>query len=202
MLTFDEPSHVYRWNGRVVPNVTRALSMLSDWSNVRHDVLENARREGVDMHRMVELYSRDDLDEETLPEWLQPRLAAYKLFLLQTGFTVDASEARVYHDLMGYAGTADLFGTFERFRIGRKELRVTANIDIKRSFVGGISIGLQTAAYSEAWHSMGYARPELRCALQLREDGTYHLRQYNDRADFSKFLHCLQAYRLREEIHA
>lgn len=202
VLTFDEPSHVYRWNDRVVPNVTRILSVLSDWSKVAPDVLERARQEGVDIHRCVELHAKNDLDEETLPEWLRPRLAAWKLFLAETGFEIEASEARVYHDAWEYAGTADLFGTFGRLKVGRTTKRVPANVDLKRSFIGGRSIGLQTAAYSVAWQRMGNPKPQMRCALQLRDDATYRLRTYDDAGDFSAFTACLQVHKLKEEIAA
>lgn len=199
-LTFDAAGHLYCWNGKPVPNVTRVLEIASDWSKVAFDVLERARQEGEDMHRMVELHSKNDLDEEALPAWLQPRLAAYKRFIAETGFEIEASEARVYHSEMAYAGTADLFGTFAHVRIGGKQQRRTANLDLKRSFYMPRLIGLQTSAYSEAWRRMGNRMPDLRFALRLCEDGTYRLLPCEDRSDFYKFIACLQVHRLREEI--
>jgi hypothetical protein len=201
LLTFDPIEHRYFVDGKPVDNVTRALSLLVDWSKVKADVLENARQEGVAMHRTIELYEARDLDEETLPAWLKPRLDAYKAFKAETGFEVEASEERVYHPVYRYAGTADLFGRFERSRNPRK-----AVIDLKRSFAGGRAIGLQTAAYGEARRERERAGnsvgPYLRYALQLRADGSYRTQEYTNPRDFINFLAVLTTYRLREEMNA
>lgn len=199
-LTFRESDHTYAFNGQPVPNVTRVLSLITDFSKIDPAVLERARQEGVDMHRCVELYSKGELDEPTLPEWLRPRLDAYKRFLAETGFEIDASEERLYHSGFRYAGTADLFGRFTRFKVGRNEVQRTACIDLKRSFYAGRAIGLQTAAYAEAWANRGNPDVQVRAALQLRDDGSYRLQVYSDPSDFHNFLSCLIVTRLKDHM--
>jgi post-segregation antitoxin (ccd killing protein) len=140
MLTFDEGPHLYRWNGEPVPSVTQIIKPLSSFDHVDPDVLERARQEGVAVHKMVELACRDELDEPGLPEWLRPYLAAWRAFVAETGFVLDASEERVYHLDYRYAGTLDLRG---RTRVHPRGL-----FDLKRSFAAGRAIGVQLAAVS------------------------------------------------------
>lgn len=199
MLTFDPGPHEYRWHGKRVPSVTQALSLLTDYSRIPAAVLENARQEGVAMHRLVELHATNDLDEASLPAWMLPRLAAYKKFVADSGFAVIASEQLLYHPAYQYAGTADLFGPM-RIRQGRKEILVEAGIDIKRSFYGGRAIGLQIAAYAEAWKAAGAPPVTHRYALQLRADSTYRLEPFDDKTDFAMFLSCLNVHRLKEQM--
>jgi hypothetical protein len=59
---------------------------------------------------MIEFDIMDDLDEDSLPAWLIPRLAAWRKFKVEAGFSADSSEKKLYHPTLKYAGTADLFG--------------------------------------------------------------------------------------------
>src|SRR4051812_38380690 len=110
MLTFNEPSHEYFWNGRQVVNVTRVLAPLIDLSRIQADVLENARQEGKAIHRMAELECKGDLNESNLPAWLQPYLQAWRKFMTDSGFEMWSSERRLYNKRYAYAGTPDLVG--------------------------------------------------------------------------------------------
>jgi len=185
-LTFRDDIHEYRFGGVVVPSVTQILKPLTDYSFVQAEALENARQAGVAIHKTVELECKGDLDEDALPEWLRPYLSAWRKFVLETGFVLEASEERVYHAGCRYAGTLDLRGATRRHKRGL--------FDIKRSFAAGPAIGVQTAAYANAidW------RDAARFGLQLRGDGTYRLREFNDPADWSVFLALLTVHRYRE----
>lgn len=202
MLTFDPGPHVYRWNGSIVPNVTRVLSLVTDYSHIPAPVLAHAQAEGVAIHKTVELYAKDDLDEASLPQWLVPRLDAFKRFVAETGFVINASEQRVYHHRFAYAGQLDLEGTLQ-LRVGRKSVPTPAIVDVKRSFYAGRAIGLQLAAYDAACPRTSFCSasvPRRRYALQLRADGTYRLEPFTDPADMSNFLACLNVWRLREQM--
>lgn len=199
-IEFDPVSHTYFREGRVVLNVTKVLGQIVDYSKVNPVTLELARREGVEEHRMVELYSKGDLDEPSLPEWLVPKLAAYKRFLDDTGFEIAASEHRVYHPTYDYAGTADLFGWFGRVKVGRGIARRFACVDLKRSFLAGRAIGFQLAAYANAWSAAGGDPVQMRFALRLLANGEYRLEPFEDPRDFNHFLTCLQFHRLKETL--
>lgn len=189
MLTFDEQRHAYEWDGKPVPHVTGVIGFLTDYSRIPPDALERARQQGVAVHRMVELDCRDDLDVESLPEWMAGYYAAWRKFVAETGFRMLLSEQRVYHAKLGYAGTLDLCGVMERID------SAPAIIDIKRSLYAGPAIGLQLAAYQDALTEIKATR---RYALQLQESGTYRLTEFKDRSDLATFLACLTIYRWRE----
>lgn len=189
MLTFDESSHTYRWDGVLVPNVTRVLSPLTSYDMVKPDVLETARQKGVAVHRMVELWAKDDLDESALPEWMRPVLVQWLRFFNDTGICIIASEKKVYHPIYKYAGTFDL-------RVTMRNVDGHGLIDLKRSFLAGDAIGLQLAGYQEA-ENVDKAQPPIRWrgALKLREDGPYRYQPFADPTDFNIFLSALSNYK-------
>lgn len=189
ILEFDETTHTYRLDGRVVPSVTQIIKPLIDYSHVPADALERARQEGTAIHRMVELDCAGDLDIDGLPDWLRPYLSAWHRFRSDTNFQIERSESRVYHPLMRYAGTLDLLGTGLFSRRTRRML-----VDVKRSFAAGRAIGVQTAAYANCIDG-----PKVdRAGLQLRSDGTYRLRIFNDAAHLAVFLACLTLHNYKE----
>jgi hypothetical protein len=193
MLTFDESSHRYRWNGEPVPNVTSVLAPLVNYNKVPWQTLERARQEGVAIHKTIELYLLCDLDENTLPDWLRPRLDAFKRFERESGFGATSPEQRVFHPAHQYAGTLDAVGMMNGER---------CIIDIKRSLFAGPVIGLQTAAYQEAANAQhsrkGASRIKRRYALLLNANGKYKLQEYDDKNDFAVFLAMLTTKRWRE----
>lgn len=197
MLSFDEPSHTYRWNERVVPSVTQALAPWCDFSHIPPAVLERARQQGVAIHKMVELLCNGL--PFAMPDWMHGHREAFNRFLDDTGFECWAAERRLYHPI-GYAGTADLFGLMPK--LGRK-VSGPVNIDVKRSFYGGPIIGLQTAGYSRAWNAEApkdMQVPEAnRYALRLDADGKYRLQRYPDPDDWIDFLAALRQHHFREK---
>jgi len=188
MLHLDEATHTYTWNGRVVPGVTSVLRPLVDLSMVPPDTLERARQEGVAIHKMVELALANDLDIGALPEWLKPRYAAWMKFCATTSFEPLASEIKLYHAGFGYGGKPDIVGI-----VGGK----CSIIDIKRSLLAGPVIGLQLAAYLEAWNSGApvAVRVKKRFALRLLDTGEPKLEPYEDPGDFTTFLSFLTAHK-------
>lgn len=195
MLNFDEASHRYDLDGVPVKNVTSIIGHLNDFSMIPKDKLEIARQKGVHVHKMVEMDCAGKLDEDTLPEWMRPVLVQWRLFVAQTGFKVIASERRVYHPVYGYAGTLDLYGILEH-------AKKPAFIDVKRSFFAGQAIGMQVAAYKEAYIAQEgdkAAKKALRFGLRLNEINHYRMEQYEDESQFQDFLTCLAHQRLLEK---
>ena len=190
MLTFDEAKHEYRWLGERVPNVTLLLSPLIDLSYIPADTLEIARQKGTAVHKMVELDSKGDLDEDALPAWMRPALEQWRKFVAETRFRLSGSEFRVYHPTYRYAGTLDLFGFVHD---------EPAFIDVKRSFAGGAAIGLQLAAYQQGYIAQEKTgKHAKRYALKLNEVGPYRLEPFTNPNDWNTFLALLQIHRWRE----
>lgn len=206
MLTFDEASHTYRWKGELVPNVTRIIGHLTDYSHIPPQRLQDLQEEGRAVHKMVEMDCAGTLD--FVPDWLVPHYSAWQRFLEETGFEPLVSEYRVYHTTQRYAGTLDLLGEFKKL----KGATGIALIDVKRSLYAGPAIGLQLAGYDNALRAdKTMPRPNRRYALRLGSDGKYHLDAgvkvngseipFDAPDNGTAFLACLQQYRWRQKYY-
>ncbi len=174
VLTFDEATHTYRYNGIVVPGVTTILSPLSDFSRVPPHVLRAAADFGTAVHLACELDDLGDLDESALDPALVPYLAAWRKFSADHEVEWELIEQPVHHKAMGYAGTLD--------RQGRVKGLSTV-LDIKSSAQLYPSVGPQLSAYQQASE-----RPSVqRMAVQLKADGTYVAKTYTDPTDWPVF---------------
>jgi hypothetical protein len=156
-----------------------------------------ARQKGVAVHKLVELWSAGNLDEETLPEWMRPVLAEWLKFVDETGFVVVKSEWKLYHPIYKYAGTPDIRGYMRH----HPKFKGHGILDLKRSFMAGRVIGLQVAAYEEAENAANEhgERITWRGALKLHENGPMRFMPLEDKNDFSKFLVCLTYHRIKGE---
>lgn len=174
VLSFDEPTHTYRFGGQVVPGVTSILSPLTDFSRVPPHVLQAAADFGKAVHRACELDDLGELDETTLDDALLPYLQAWRKFSAEHAVQWEQIERPVYHATMRYAGTPDRFGKVN----GRP-----AVVDIKSTAQLYPSVGPQLAAYANALQNP-YAD---RIAVQLKADGTYVAKPYKDPTDWPVF---------------
>jgi hypothetical protein len=202
MLTFDEANHVYFWCGKPVPNVTRVIGHLTDYSKIDPHVLRRAQEEGKAVHKMVELDCKGELDLKALhtderQAWMRPRYEAWLKFLDETGFDCIVAEEKLFDPMLEVAGTPDLIGELPRIKRGAG----IWNIDVKRSLYAGPAIGLQCAGYTEIYNRKVSrdSRVTKRAALTLRDDATYRLTTYEDPEDRVAFLACLQQFRWRQK---
>lgn len=196
MLTFDAEAHQYFWNGRPVPNVTRIIAPLSDYSRIPPDVLEKARQEGNAIHSMIDMDCKGVLD--SVPEWMLGHRRAWDRFKEETGLECWVSEHKMFHPRLHYAGTSDLIGMLPKI----KTVNGPAVVDAKRSLYAGPAIGLQTAAYRKQWNDTegkNLRIPEQnRFALQLGGNGQYRLTRFDQPDDETAFIACLHQLRWRE----
>lgn len=193
MLSFNPEIHEYRWEGAVVPHVTRIIAPLTNYDKIPQDVLERARQQGQAVHKMVEADLNGTLLD--LPEWMFGHFDAWNRFKEESGFECWASEQYVYSRRLGFAGTLDLAGIPHKLKKCRPSV-----IDVKRSFYAGPAIGLQTVGYQEPWNETHpEARLEKRFALRLDADGKYRLEPFEDPDDRGAFIACLQQLRWKEK---
>lgn len=186
MLTFDEASHEYRWNGTRVPSVTQVLAQLTDLSKIPADVLERKRQIGTAVHLAIELHLLNELDPDSLDEACIPYFDAFLKFMSESGFVVEHSERQLYSEKYRFAGTADLAGTFPKTG--------PALIDTKCTATLYPTVGPQVAAYAEL---AGTPRIK-RYALQLCPDSTYRLDPLEDKGDWSIFHAALTLHHWRQ----
>ena len=143
MLNFDESSHVYTFNDRVVPSVTQILKPLSEheYQFVSRELMAEKAALGTAVHKMIELDIAGTLDADSLHEQVAHYLPMWKAFLAQSDIKILWSEQRIYSEKYGYAGTLDLFAELKG---------VLCVIDAKRTAAVPKTAGPQTAGYEIA----------------------------------------------------
>ncbi len=187
MLAFDQGTHTYRLDGKVVPSVTQVLECLHDWSRVPRDLLEAKRQLGTAVHIACELDDANDLVEESVHESVRGYLEGYRKFKREMRPEVLAVETKVANHAMHYAGTLDRVLGVD----GIKWL-----VDLKSCTQVHAPVGPQTAAYLAALGDPSITR---RAALQLKPDGTYKFHPLNDPSDIAVFMACLTVHRFKEK---
>jgi hypothetical protein len=189
LIEFDQEQHRYTVAGELWPSVTQVLDPLLELDGIPKAVLKAAAHFGTHVHLACDLFDKGVLDEPALDPHLAPYLAAWKIFLRDTGAKVSASEVRVGHPKLKYAGTLDKdLAWIKRGRSRRVQL------DIKSGEVPR-TVGPQTAAYAEA-HPFKF---DERYVLALKPDATYRLTKLADPTDWSIFLSALNLHRWRNK---
>lgn len=181
MLTFNKEEHKYFWNNKQVQSVTQILDGLVDYSHAT----EIDMKWGQLVHEATEDIDRGIRTLDSFKEPMDARMGAWVAFKKDYGFEFyeHQIEVKLYHTLYGYAGTAD-----------RIKPRLT--IDIKSGALNDVC-GYQLSGYSECdirlWKEGTMKRmvdygPIERMGVQLKADGTYKVRMYRAKSDFTKFL--------------
>jgi hypothetical protein len=186
-LSFDRESHTYRLDGQPVPGVTSVLRLLDDFEGVPAHLLEAARKFGSHVHEACALMVRGQLDWARLDLDLFPYVDAARRFIEESGIVVLASELQVAHETLRYAGTLDLIGRWRG---------VATLIDFKSGQFPR-SVGPQTAAYANAYHSQSGIRVPRRYCVQLNPalPNGYKCHALTNSADWSIFVSCLNIHR-------
>lgn len=184
---FHAEDHRYTLDGRVLPSVTQIIAPLINYSMVPAEALEYARDRGTAVHKTLELYDKNDLDEESLDEALKPYLAAWKKFIRDNNPKWGTIEEPMHHAILGYAGTPDRTGL-----LGPRSFV----LDIKTTVQLSPAVGVQLSGYDLlAGHTTGMSADDL-IAVQLRKDGTYRFRFYAK--DSATFLSCLSIFNFHQ----
>lgn len=181
-LTFDEATHTYALDGRVLPSVTTVLKdngLSDDFAAVDAATLERARQRGTAVHAALHYLDEGTLDEATVDPVVAPYVEAWQRFVADRGVLITAMEQRFADAVYGFAGTVD--------RIAVVDGLVTL-LDIKTGSVTGANY--QTAAYV---HLAGLTRPA-RWAVQLHPERRipYTVHPYGDPRDWRIFRAALE----------
>ncbi len=192
-LRFDEATHTYTLDGKVLPSVTQVLKPLYNFDGIPPEVLERKRQIGTAVHKAIELALLDDLNSASLAPEVAPYFAAWTRFKAEFRPESQGGGSEVRVHTASYAGTVDLITG----RVGHSDTWV---IDFKTSAQVGPIVALQTAAYAHAAREMG-AVPHgpKRAALHLLPTGLYKLIEHKDRADTSTFLSLLNVFNWRAQ---
>lgn len=190
-FTFNEEYHCYTLDGKPLPSVTQILKPLYDFTAVNPAVLKRAGDFGTAVHKTIELYLNDDLDEGSLDVNLYNPLMAFKTWQ-SDNFDIDLNGARIehpsYHAKLKYAGTPDIES--EQFVI-----------DIKSRKVNMLTDPLQLAGYD---HMSGSGKRK-RYVLELKQDASYVFTCVNPTKKsgddaWNRFRFLLDYYKMSKEI--
>lgn len=176
-IIIQEADHIYTVDGTIWPSVTGVLhneqflstEWFTDW----------ARDRGSAVHQACHFYDEGDLDELQLDPAIRGHVDAYKRFIDENDYEPGVIETPVCNEIDRVAGTPDRVGMYKGY---------PGIIDIK----SGAPLawhGLQLAGYDSC--IQGRFK---RWGLYLREDGTYKIKQYEDRHDKETFRGAVRSY--------
>lgn len=184
-FTFDPESHIYGFDGRVLPSVTQSLN---EWREVtvygkrffihtingtvvEGEVMDNAAAFGRAIHVGAALILQDDLDWGDLDPALVAPLREFEKWVDDYKVKPVHIEEPMYSEKYGVAGTPDIIGTVNGFR----HLDIT---DIKTGLVNEM-VGPQVAGYEIIFREREkYRKPIVRHELILPRDGSPY--KYNE----------------------
>ena len=168
-LTFDEKKHIYKVNGSYLPSVTTVLKPLSEsfYRGIDEGVLNTAAERGTAIHNAIENFVRFEIED------IDPAFRGYfdgflRWWEREKPVSI-ATERRIYHKYMRYAGTADMPCV-----IGGK----LTCVDFKSSAqVVEMLCRPQLEAYARAFDSFGY-KFDQKAIVHLKRDGNYAMEVY------------------------
>lgn len=163
-LNFEEEGHIYRLNGLVIPSVTTLMKPLSDdfYKAVDQAVLERAARKGTAVHRAAENYAKYGIED--IASAYAGYFDGFRRWWDASKPIPLATEAKVYHRILRYAGTSDLLCMIDG--------RVTM-VDYKTSAqMNEMLCRIQMEGYDMAFESHG-VKIEERLILHLRRNGSF-----------------------------
>jgi len=197
MLTFDENSHQYAVDGNPIPSVTQVIN---EWNKVKisrswwyvssftgaaipGDIFDAAGDWGKAVHRMIEFWLNDDLDEESLNPALTDTLNQFQNWMDEYRPEVVSHEKRLFSKKYWYAGTYDLACHLKEKNAGR-----VAIIDFK---TGAYDMaGPQLSGYAQLYKEAEKYRGRTdRYVLHLpKKGGPYKFVKMDNPHDFDFFL--------------
>lgn len=163
-LTFDEIMHRYYVDGAEVPSVSRVMEPLKDanYAGISDKTLKKAADKGTAVHDAIENFVKFGI-EDINPEY-KSYYDAFMSWWQEKRPIVVGSEIRVYHKLLGYAGTIDLLCYIDD---------LLTLIDFKTTYtVSDMSCGVQLEAYAKALESHGI-KVDQKMILHLKRDGRH-----------------------------
>jgi hypothetical protein len=198
-FTFDEASHAYALDGVRLPSVTQLINGAGigpDFSMVPRDALEAARAFGVAVHSACELDDLDELDDTGTDARVMGCVEAWRRFKRETEAEILATEQRLYHPTLRYAGTLD--------GLARLTLKGDARglwlLDRKTGAEPHPSYGVQLAAYEQLLRGQTGADFAAmgRATVHLDESGRYRFHRFTNHSDAACFMACLALNQWKE----
>lgn len=162
-LSFEEAKHIYRLNGTEIPSVTTLMKPLSNafYRDIDPGILERAAQRGTAVHNACENFALYGIED------ICPAYAGYFAGFLrwweENNPVVLATENRVYHKILRYAGTSDLVCLLDDL-VTMIDYKTSAQVNTKLC-------AIQMESYDRAHESHGF-KIDRRIILHLGKNGT------------------------------
>lgn len=190
VLQFDEASHKYSADGAEIPSVTQILSEagLVDYGSIPAHILKRKADLGTAVHLACRFYDENDLDPDSLDPKVAPYVAAWRRFVIESGFQVTEIEKQYLGEIGGlkFGMTLDRRGKLS----GKTHI-----VEIKCSCKIERWHPIQMAGYAIGVESSGTPTKRLqmheRTVVQLKPDATYHTQTFSDHKDGDIFTSAL-----------
>ena len=175
---FDEATHTYRINGRIVPSVTQVLGDLLPCWQADDWYLERGRA----VHACAAMIARGE--RFTHDPQIDGQVQALRKFFREVNPIVVSVEKQVFSKRYLFAGTMDLLSN--------------TVIDFKASI--SESVPYQLAAYAIAEEEMTGSKINFGFAVQINNDGTYSMSKSYDLKRYTQgFLAMLTTFNIRRQ---
>jgi len=184
MNKFDENTHTYSINDRIVPSVTQ---ILTDIFGKRFWYDEWYAQRGRANHKAISYYVQGCLDFNSVSEEIKGYLDAFIKFINETGFKPINSEEKLFSTVYNFAGTPDLLLSKSNGKIILADIKSSVEQIVK----------LQLAGYDILYNEIKI-KPNEYCAIELKTDGCYKLHWFNDIQRMRNvFMSCLSIYNFK-----
>ncbi len=165
-LMFHEDNHTYWLGQNCLPSVTAVMKPLSSavYDGIDRAVMEKAARKGTSVHQSIENFVCFGI-EDVNPDY-KAYFDAFLAFWNEVNPIPIATEMKLYHKFLMYAGTGDLLCEIDG-KIVLVDYKTTAQLNPMLTRV-------QLEAYAKAIESHGL-KVGGKAVLHLRKDGTYRM---------------------------
>jgi hypothetical protein len=185
-LVRDDEEHIYYYQGRKVPGITRLMEPIHSYDGVPEWILERKAELGSFVHLATELDDLGTLDEASLSQDVAAYLEAWRSFRRKHGGRIHAVEPKLFHHGLGFAGQPDrLMEVDTPYDV--LEIKTTSRL----FNAVGVQLMAQKMLLEAAVPGMQVGK---RLAIQLKADGRYTLREYKDPRDRPVFIGLLSTH--------
>jgi hypothetical protein len=190
-LEFDAQSHIYKFDGRVIPSVSNILAPYMDFSKIPKQMLLDKQSWGNSVHKYLEEYDKGVLDYDAIEEVLDPEAPNIKAVVMSWDKFIDPYlekhdtmkiEHKMFSPRLRYAGCAD---------------RIVGNtvIEIKSSQPRK-AVGVQLSAYASVAAECGLIdinKVEL-VSWHVDEQGRDTVKTWDYKSNFNVFMCLVTAF--------
>jgi CRISPR/Cas system-associated exonuclease Cas4 (RecB family) len=183
------------------PRVTAILADIFDpFSTIRPEIMEEAQDRGTYVHKITELYDRDNLLD--YDKKYEKHFSGWEKFINEVNPKMIEIEKSIVSEKYKYRGTLDRVAELKEILV--YDIRAKKPVKISGMSILDIKTGcempyvdLQTAAYKIAYEEQEKQKIKNRLTVYLKKDGTCKLILLSNSYDERVFLNTLNIYNFK-----